>query len=154
MFKATWSLLAVLVMSGAAVAQQPFAEGQEWALQKINSMNGGANFIILKIEDRDGLRLVHGSVVNRMEPTPDPLPYYLAHIPITEEALRRSVVLMTGTGRSAPNGFEAAYRKWKAGCGGVFDRDMIHAMAAMIESQAVRPVVYDISGPDSCKPIG
>lgn len=148
----------LLVVCGPAAAQQPmpFAAGQEWTLWKLSSMTGGANFIIARVEDRDGLRIVHGSIIQRTAPPgPDaaPLPYYSAHIPITEEGLRRSVIGFVRADSTVPNGFEAAYRKWKAGCGGVFNRDIIEAVAALIMSQAKKPVIYDIPAPDDCQPV-
>jgi hypothetical protein len=113
----------ILVLAAVAVSQEvpvgaplEFKVGQRWSYQT-RPEDPKSTIVIGKIEDLPELgRAVHISVleVNIKNPrAPGGVTHVVHHMPISEAALRGSVIREAGVGTPAPQ-FEGGYQTWRA----------------------------------------
>lgn len=119
-----------------------YSVGQEWKY-KTRSTEKGSTLKILKIEEYPNTgKVIHISVSGlkiKSPESPDGFAHQLSHIPISEEALNKSVTKLQNETRKMPDSLEMdGYSYWKkefdSGNAGIFSIPVSEIVSLMEES--------------------
>jgi hypothetical protein len=137
---ASWLTCAALSLAGASPAETPaFAVGQHWSYDT-REEDPKSTLIVGRVEELPGQRLVvHISVIDLNLHGPDGMVMsVVAHVPISAEALRKSVKQEVPPVPS-PDEFAGGYETWRRAKGGVYTipvREVIETIERTVNAPA------------------
>jgi hypothetical protein len=120
-----WSSVAILMITstfGRAQSLPPverhFAVGQEWSLK--SAAGAPAKIVIGMIEPLRGKTVVHVAIIDIPVQPGQARFSTIAHVPLSEAALRASVDRLVAVNVPLPQAFMLGYKEWKERAGGVY----------------------------------